>query len=78
MNLIRRTLTIRQAAEELNVGRSKVYYLVNSNELRSIRMGGSVRIPVAEIARYLSRLALEQHGEDITTLPRGYGHPEEF
>jgi excisionase family DNA binding protein len=66
MNSIRRTFTIRQTAEELNVGRSKVYYLVNAKELRCIRIGSSVRIPEAEITRYLSRIALEQHGEDIT------------
>lgn len=66
MNQFRSLFTIRQAAEQINVGRSKVYYLVNSNELRCVRIGGSVRIPEAEIARYLRRLALEQHGEDIT------------
>jgi excisionase family DNA binding protein len=66
MNKIRSLFTIRQASEAMNVGRSKVYYLVNSQELRCVRIGGSVRIPEAEIARYLSRIALEQHGEDIT------------
>jgi excisionase family DNA binding protein len=68
MNSIGPIFTIRQAADKINVGRSKIYYLVNANELRCVRIGGSVRIPEAEIARYLSRIALEQHGEDITVL----------
>lgn len=66
MNPLGTLFTIRQAAVKVNVGRSKVYYLVNSNQLRCVRIGGSVRIPEAEIARYLRRIALEQHGEDIT------------
>ena len=35
-----------EAAEVLGFGRSKVYELLASGELPSIRVGGSIRVPV--------------------------------
>ena len=42
-----------EAAEALGMGRSKVYELLPSGELPSIRIGGSVRVPVDELQRWI-------------------------
>ena len=38
-----------EAAEAIGIGRSKVYELLASGDLPSIRVGGSVRVPVAAL-----------------------------
>lgn len=44
-----------EAAEAIGVGRSKVYELLASGELPSIRIGGSVRVPVDALQRWIDR-----------------------
>lgn len=39
-------LSVKGTAEALDIGTSKVYQMVASGELPSIRIGGSVRVPV--------------------------------
>ena len=39
-----------EAAEVIGIGRSKVYELLSSGELPSIRVGASVRVPVDRAA----------------------------
>lgn len=46
-------LRIKEAAEDLNSSRSKLYELMRGNIIESIRIGRSVRIPQAAIARFL-------------------------
>jgi excisionase family DNA binding protein len=49
-------LTAKEAARALRVGRSKVYELMRSGELRSVKIGGSRRVSAAALAEFVSRL----------------------
>ena len=49
-------LTPEEAAEALRVGRSKVYELIRSRVLRSVKIGGSRRISAAALAEYVATL----------------------
>jgi excisionase family DNA binding protein len=49
-------LTVQQAAEMLGIGRSTIYELLAAGELRSIKLGGSRRIPVSAVREYVERL----------------------
>ena len=53
--LPRLMLTVLQAAEVLNLGRSTVYGLIDSGELESIRIGRLRRIPMEAITDYVAR-----------------------
>ena len=44
-----------EAAEAIGIGRSKVYELLSSGELPSIRIGGSVRVPVDALRAWIVR-----------------------
>jgi excisionase family DNA binding protein len=44
-----------EAAEAIGVGRNKLYELVASGELPSIRVGASVRIPVDALRAWIDR-----------------------
>ena len=49
-----------EAAEAIGVGRSKVYSLLASGELPSIRIGGSVRVPVDALRSWIARQLAER------------------
>jgi excisionase family DNA binding protein len=49
-------LTAEQAAESLAIGRTKVFELIRSGELESIRIGSSRRIPIDAIEAFVFRL----------------------
>lgn len=49
-------LTPEEAAQVLAIGRSKVYDLLRSEEISSIRIGGSRRIPVSALHEFVGRL----------------------
>ena len=51
--------TPEEAAEALRLGRSKVYDLMRTGALRSVKIGGSRRIPVAAL-----RLFVDSLGDD--------------
>lgn len=44
-----------EAADLLGIGRSKTYALVASGEIPSIRIGASIRIPVAALKAWLKQ-----------------------
>ena len=44
-----------EAAEAIGIGRSKVYELLASGELPSIRIGCSVRVPVDALRAWIDR-----------------------
>ena len=46
-------LTVPQLMKALNIGRTKAYELVRSNEIKCLWVGRSIRIPKAEVERYL-------------------------
>ena len=49
-------LTPEEAAEVLRVGRTTVYALMKSGELRPVHIGRSCRISQAELDRYVRQL----------------------
>jgi len=49
-------LTPEEAARALRVGRTTVYALMKTGELRAVYIGRSCRLPVAELERYVSCL----------------------
>jgi excisionase family DNA binding protein len=62
MNIERRKLmtallhTVEEAAQLLNISRWKVFELIRTNELRSVKIGGLRRIPAKAIDEYVERL----------------------
>jgi excisionase family DNA binding protein len=48
-----------EAAEAIGIGRSKVYALLASGELPSIRIGGSIRVPVDHLRAWIDRQLAE-------------------
>jgi excisionase family DNA binding protein len=49
-------LTPEHAADKLDVGRTTVYALITSGELRSVKIGRSRRVPAAALEAYINRL----------------------
>jgi excisionase family DNA binding protein len=49
-------LTPEEAAEVLGVGRSRVYDLIRTRQLTSVRIGKSRRVPVTAVHAYVERL----------------------
>jgi excisionase family DNA binding protein len=56
-------LTPEEAAQVLAIGRSKVYDLLRSEEIFSIRIGGSRRIPVSALHEFVGRLCYTQNAQ---------------
>lgn len=48
--------TAEEAAEILKISRCKVYDLLRNQDLRSIKIGGSRRIPRTSLEEYVARL----------------------
>jgi excisionase family DNA binding protein len=48
--------TAEEAAEILKISRCKVYDLLRNRELRSVKIGGSRRIPRAALEEYVAAL----------------------
>lgn len=46
-------------AQLLDVGRTRIYDLIRTGDLPSVKIGGSRRVLVAEVHRYLERLRAE-------------------
>ena len=59
-------LTAEQAAVALGIGRTTVYALIKSGELRSLLIGRLRRIPLDEVEAYTARLTAEQHPTTTT------------
>jgi excisionase family DNA binding protein len=49
-----------EAAEAIGIGRSKLYELLASGDLPSIRIGGSVRVPVDALREWIARRQVTQ------------------
>jgi excisionase family DNA binding protein len=49
-------LTAEETARALRVGRSKVYELMRSGQLRSVKLGGSRRVSTKALAEFVARL----------------------
>jgi len=46
-------LTTEQAGHALQIGRSHLYTILARGEIKSIKIGGSRRIPMTELERYI-------------------------
>jgi excisionase family DNA binding protein len=51
-----------EAAEVIGVSRSRAYELIGSGQIPSIRIGGSVRVPVAALRAWIDERLAEQRG----------------
>ena len=51
--------TVEEAAQVLKISRWKIFELIRTNQLRSVKIGGLRRIPHAAIEDYLTRLMVE-------------------
>ena len=51
--------TVEQVAKMLNISRDKVYYLLRTRQLRSIKIGKSRRITDQHLAAFIA--SLEDH-----------------
>jgi excisionase family DNA binding protein len=49
-------LKIPDVMERLSVGQTKVYELMSSGELRSVRVGRARRVPSDELERFMAEL----------------------
>lgn len=47
-------VSYREAAESLGLCERKIWQLVKDGELKAVRVGRSVRIPVAELERFVA------------------------
>jgi excisionase family DNA binding protein len=59
-------LTPEQAKERLSVGRSTIYQLIRTGQLRSVRFGRAIRVSESEIERFVREAeaqATEPEGE---------------
>ncbi len=50
-------LSVQQLAEVLQIGRNSAYDLVKSGQIRSIRIGRTIRIPQSALFDYLNQLS---------------------
>jgi len=56
-------ITVTEAARRLGLGRSATYVLIQRGELLSIKIGGSRRVAVADLAEFVERLRAEASEE---------------
>ena len=47
------TLSVRELMPILSIGRNTAYELIRSGQIRSVRIGRKIRIPKAEVLRFL-------------------------
>lgn len=52
-------LKVEEAKQLLNIGRTRVYSLINSGELKSVKVFGNRRIPRISIDQYIATLLEE-------------------
>lgn len=56
MSIEKLLLKPEEAAEMLSIGRSKVYELIGTGELASVRIGSSRRVPTVALIEFVTRL----------------------
>jgi len=48
-------MSVRELAEILHIGRNSAYMLVNSGDIRVVRIGKTIRVPRKALNEYLDR-----------------------
>lgn len=59
-------LSPERAADRMDVGRSKIFELMATGELESVRIGRSRRIPLDALKAYIERLRADQEARAIS------------
>jgi excisionase family DNA binding protein len=54
-------LTVEETADVLHLGRDKIYYLMRTGQLRSIKIGKSRRISRSWITEFIERREIRRH-----------------
>jgi excisionase family DNA binding protein len=57
--------TVEEVADLLHIGRDKVYYLLRTGQLRSIKIGKSRRITEEQLAAFVA--SLEERSTDVAS-----------
>jgi excisionase family DNA binding protein len=57
-------LTVEEAADMLNISRTTVYGLLRDGILKAVHIGRSVRLPHAELVRYVEALCAHRTMQD--------------
>ena len=52
----RKLYRVEEVAQLLGVGRTRIFDLIKLGELRSVKIGGSRRVPAAALDEYIARL----------------------
>jgi excisionase family DNA binding protein len=58
-------LSVREAAQELGLGRDSTYALVREGRLRTVRVGRRVLIPATELEDFIRREVTENVGNGV-------------
>jgi excisionase family DNA binding protein len=58
-------MRVEDAARYLSIGRSKTYQLLAEGALPSVRIGRSVRVPVAALERWIAKQADEETNREF-------------
>lgn len=61
-------LTLEETAEALSIGRTKLYELLALGVLRSVRIGGSRRVPADAIEEFVGRLSEDEGVAELDVL----------
>lgn len=59
-------LTVPEAAKRLGISQAYAYRLVAAGAIKSVRLAGAMRVPIAEIDAYIERLMAEQQSAGAT------------
>lgn len=54
-------LSVEAAAEQLSISRTRVYALIKTGDLMSVRVGRLRRIPADALTQFTARLLADQH-----------------
>jgi excisionase family DNA binding protein len=49
-------LRVEEVARQLGIGRTKVFELIRSGELRSVKLGGARRVSATAVQAYIAKL----------------------
>lgn len=64
MNEQQLTLSVREAARVLGIGRDATYAAIRERRLRALALGRRLRVPRAELERFLAEELARQGGGD--------------
>jgi excisionase family DNA binding protein len=71
VNMNAALLTVEDAAQALSLSRAKTYQLIQRDELRSVTIGRSRRVPAIEIERYIARLLGDNETTEAAVMAAG-------